>query len=301
MRILVGLAVCTGCYQPTFPDGVTCDVRAPHCLTGQLCIGGVCTSTPPGIDATADTDGDGILDAVDNCAKVANPDQHDEDGDGIGDVCDGCPPVADPTQPDADADGVDDACDPHPHAGGDRIVMFEPFSAGVPNGWTVTGTWSAGNDSVSTMVTAGGVAALSPPTVTAGNGTASVGLVPLATTSNLQGIGIAAPATENLAQGTACMLFLPAIASTMPSAGLIDLSSRGIVASQPYSWSVGKPYVVIETRQGSLAACTIVDAMGGSSTIGTTIPIVGGSGSRIAAGTSSISGQLLWMMYVSSP
>ena len=36
-----------------------------------------------------DTDGDGILDVVDNCIRVANPDQRDTDGDGFGNVCDG--------------------------------------------------------------------------------------------------------------------------------------------------------------------------------------------------------------------
>lgn len=38
-----------------------------------------------------DTDGDGVPDAQDNCARVANPDQRDTDGDGIGDECDPTP------------------------------------------------------------------------------------------------------------------------------------------------------------------------------------------------------------------
>ena len=36
----------------------------------------------------ADSDGDGVNDAVDNCRKNANADQSDIDGDSKGDVCD---------------------------------------------------------------------------------------------------------------------------------------------------------------------------------------------------------------------
>jgi hypothetical protein len=43
-----------------------------------------------------DTDGDTVIDALDNCQNDANTDQSDVDGDGLGDVCD----------PDADDDGL---------------------------------------------------------------------------------------------------------------------------------------------------------------------------------------------------
>ena len=39
-----------------------------------------------------DTDGDGILDEVDNCVEVPNRDQADSDGDGIGDACEAVDP-----------------------------------------------------------------------------------------------------------------------------------------------------------------------------------------------------------------
>jgi len=45
-------------------------------------------SIPPG--GAADTDGDGVVDASDDCPNVANADQGDGDGDGVGDACDLC-------------------------------------------------------------------------------------------------------------------------------------------------------------------------------------------------------------------
>ena len=75
-----------------------------------------------------DFDNDGIEDSLDNCPRVANPDQADSDNDGIGDACDGdrdgdgivdgsdnCPSVANHNQIDTDGDGRGDECDYCPH------------------------------------------------------------------------------------------------------------------------------------------------------------------------------------------
>ena len=80
-----------------------------------------------------DADGDGVLDAIDNCPNTPNPGQEDLDGDGIGDACDPCPVADDldgdgscddvdnclglsnPLQIDGDGDGLGDACDPCPN------------------------------------------------------------------------------------------------------------------------------------------------------------------------------------------
>jgi probable HAF family extracellular repeat protein len=44
-------------------------------------------ATPDATTPPADSDGDGVADATDNCPKVANADQADADGDGQGDAC----------------------------------------------------------------------------------------------------------------------------------------------------------------------------------------------------------------------
>lgn len=112
-----------------------------------------CVPSRPGLYngvTTADTDGDGVPNASDNCPNVFNPIrpmdggvQADADGDRVGDACDpcplatgtsgctapnpddrdgdgipnyvdNCPMVANPTQLDTDGDGKGDACDACP-------------------------------------------------------------------------------------------------------------------------------------------------------------------------------------------
>ena len=60
--------------------------------------------------ATADADGDGVLDVSDNCKFKYNPDQQNSDSDTFGDLCDNCPKVSNPGQEDAVGDGLGDAC-----------------------------------------------------------------------------------------------------------------------------------------------------------------------------------------------
>lgn len=56
------------------------------------------------LKATADSDGDGFQDTLDNCPNIANPTQQDRDGDLVGDVCDA----------DRDGDGIDNPFDVFP-------------------------------------------------------------------------------------------------------------------------------------------------------------------------------------------
>jgi len=51
-----------------------------------------------------DADGDGVLDADDNCPSTPNRNQEDADGDDVGDVCDNCRNVSNPEQTDSDGD-----------------------------------------------------------------------------------------------------------------------------------------------------------------------------------------------------
>jgi WD40 repeat protein len=57
-----------------------------------------------------DFDGDGVLNANDNCPFTPNADQTDTDGDNVGDLCDNCPTVSNPDQADSNHDGIGDAC-----------------------------------------------------------------------------------------------------------------------------------------------------------------------------------------------
>lgn len=53
-------------------------------------LGGLDGETIQALSVDPDTDGDGIVDRIDNCPDIANPGQEDTDGDGIGDACDQC-------------------------------------------------------------------------------------------------------------------------------------------------------------------------------------------------------------------
>jgi len=80
-------------------------------LTGRCATGGRLNLAKLfASSSNSDADGDGVVDASDNCPTVANTDQGDCDGDGVGDVCD-TTPRCDPTSDDTDEDGVVDADD----------------------------------------------------------------------------------------------------------------------------------------------------------------------------------------------
>ena len=73
----------------------------------------IATMTNGPVAAAGDFDADGVLDAVDNCRVVYNPDQADRDSDGVGDACDNCAQLGNAAQTDSNHDGVGDACAAH--------------------------------------------------------------------------------------------------------------------------------------------------------------------------------------------
>ena len=66
-----------------------------------------------------DKDGDGVMDDVDNCPLVANPNQLDTDSDGKGDICDD----------DYDGDGTLDLKDNCPNNGQITSTDFRGIQA----------------------------------------------------------------------------------------------------------------------------------------------------------------------------
>jgi len=121
----------------------------------------------PEPDANEDVDADGILNDVDNCRDVKNPDQRDHDRDSRGDLCDLCPHLASASDTDADADGIGEACDPQPQKGTDRVVMWNGFDdAGSITSWIPSSaTWSWMDGTVRQSVSAPGDRVLAAPNV----------------------------------------------------------------------------------------------------------------------------------------
>jgi hypothetical protein len=97
------------CTTASCPAGQSCDVPGSAGSCGPLSPV-VPTPTPaPQSAPPPDTDRDGIIDTLDNCIHVANPDQADKDSDGVGDACDNCPNDFNPFQTDVCGAGKNSA------------------------------------------------------------------------------------------------------------------------------------------------------------------------------------------------
>ena len=152
------LRTSVGTTYPAFFCGVP--TNEPTCVPKRPA--GVAGSTVyTGVASAADSDGDGVLNASDNCPMVFNPvrpldggaqadndsdtvgdacdvcpvnagtttctavDPNDRDGDGVVNATDNCPDLSNPGQADGDTDGKGDVCDACP-------TVSNPGTAGCP-------------------------------------------------------------------------------------------------------------------------------------------------------------------------
>ncbi len=90
--------------------------------SGSGCATNAATCNGLTLDGDADPDGDGVLNAADNCVTTANASQQDTDADGAGDACDS----------DDDNDGVVDTSDKFPL---NAAASVDPDNDGQPEQW----------------------------------------------------------------------------------------------------------------------------------------------------------------------
>jgi hypothetical protein len=93
-----------------------------------------------------DIDGDGLLNAADNCPSIANTSQQNSDSDSLGDACDNCLYIANNDQWDENADGTGDWCDGQIHIHAEDmpptyfhvpyIYSFHAAGGSFPRYWT---------------------------------------------------------------------------------------------------------------------------------------------------------------------
>lgn len=72
-----------------------------------------------------DSDGDGAVDAVDNCPLAPNSPQEDRDLDALGDLCDSCPDYNSSQTRDTDGNGIGDVCECGDANGDGRVDVLD--------------------------------------------------------------------------------------------------------------------------------------------------------------------------------
>ena len=304
LRILACVAL-AACYAPHPPAGEPC-ADSTHCPSEQSCIAGTCRdkgTADAEVDAPGDRDGDGILDPMDNCPDVANPDQGNEDGDRFGDVCDPCPIDANDSPTDPDNDGVADPCDPNPTTPGDSIALFEGFHHGVPTTWSVTGgTAGRKADDATFTVTAANHGEIAPPIVPAANLTIEmVGEIDGELGTGNVDLAIGVPYDAGSDGGLLCWQFEPTAGSTTGRAvQLIEHAARTLLGSTAFAWTTGTPYAFALTRTGTTYTCAI-GTLGGMAQTVTGTSAFTSMNPQIVIRTYSGTVRARWLLVVASP
>jgi len=311
VKVVWTLALLAGCYGPSFAPGAPCDPAIGNCPAGQTCqLDGTdhrClapgTATDAAVDAAidepdagpTDVDGDGIVNASDNCPALANPSQHDEDSDAVGDLCDPCP--VSPVNTDTDGDGVGNDCDPRPGLAGDTFVLFEPFAQGLPAGWTTNGgsAWSVANDEL--RVTSGSSVVTSVRT--------NIPATPrmMAVTSvvadqmfgSLASVGIMLPYASMLGGGgILCSLFQATVGNRFLS--LYNTATDVVIDNHAFSWVDDVPYILAAVKVDNAYECVHVGGVTANGTSSTAIlaPTIGLRSEGATA-------RFRWLMIVKTP
>lgn len=288
VRRLLALCLLAACYSPDIPAGEPCSPRGEcpidqTCVNGVICLpeGAALPDAPlPGDDGDSpqpgpnDRDGDGVADATDNCAAIANADQFDEDGDGLGDACDGCPQIADPAPVDTDSDGIGDVCDPNP-GDVDSRWLFEGFSSGVLPPWDGTPPWTAKD---------GAVEVVSTPSSSFDNDYLSLPVLLVGRTIDKFAISaMVVIISQSAGQSDTSVLGLDVYDDTRGRSLYCELQQAGTNTSsrslaiedwnedpirrndrigKPYPWKNGSEYRLTFSRQGTSYTCTVVGPEG---------------------------------------
>ena len=107
-----------------------CDIYNPSQIdSDNNGIGDTCDTQKTFLENN-DIDGDWVLDSLDNCKNISNPEQSDSDNDGIWDACDNCKSFQNFNQADENKNGIWDICE---DSDGDGIDSLQDNCPNIAN------------------------------------------------------------------------------------------------------------------------------------------------------------------------